>query len=346
MLAVSDGLKNQVIRSAWFRALSKYERPHLGKAVWQLANTLVPFIALWILMVWMVQRAVPYWYLLPPLIVTAGLMVRIYIFFHDCTHSSFFVSRTANKIVGAFCGILTFTPFDMWRTSHTKHHVTAEDLDHRGTGDIWTLTVEEYLAAPRWKQILYRLFRNPCFLFGVAAPFLFLIVQRFTDRKATRESRNSVTVTNVAIVAILIAAHFTIGLRTYLLIQIPAICVASTMGVWLFYVQHQYEEVYWARHDAWDPIRAALHGSSYYKLPKVLQWFSGNIGLHHIHHLRPRIPNYNLQRCYDEVAELRAVEPLTLRKSFKSLFLALWHEREQKMVGFRALKAYKRQVVS
>ena len=343
-VAAAEDTKRQVIRSEWFRSLSKYEKPSLGKAMLQLVGTFVPFIALWALMVTMVQRHLPYWYLLPPLVITSGLMVRIYIFFHDCTHSSFFASRNANRIVGTICGILTFTPFDMWRVAHTTHHATAEDLDERGTGDIWTLTIDEYLAAPRWKQIVYRLFRHPIFLFGVAAPMLFLFVQRYAPRSAPKQSRDSVTIANIGLLALLVLAHFTIGIRTYLMIQIPAISIAAAFGVWLFYVQHQYEDVYWARHDEWDPIRAALDGSSYYKLPKVLQWFSGNIGLHHIHHLRPRIPNYNLQQCYDEIKELQAVEPLTLRRSMKSLFLALWDEQQQKMVSFRALRSRRGQM--
>jgi|SRR5579872_7420998 len=337
--SVGESVRKNVTRSEWFKKLSKYERPHLGKATWQLINTFVPFIALWVLMVWMLQRHLPYWSIIAPMMVTAGLMVRIYIFFHDCTHTSFFESKTANRIVGAVCGILTFTPFDMWRTAHTAHHNTAEDLDHRGTGDIWTMTVDEYCAAPLPKRILYRIFRNPCFLFGIAAPALFLFVQRFAHKGASERCRRSVVVTNLGLAALLLASHFTIGLRTYLLIQIPVMSMAASFGVWLFYVQHQYEDVYWARHEEWDPIRAALEGSSYYKLPAILQWFSGNIGLHHIHHLRPRIPNYNLQKCLDEVEELRAVKPLTLFRSLKSLFLTLWDERQQRMVTFRALRA-------
>ena len=339
MLAEPVDVKKQVTRSEWFKSLSKYEKPVLRKSIWQLINTFVPFIALWTLMIVMLQRGAPYWAILPPLVITSGLMVRIYIFFHDCTHSSFFASRIANKVVGAFCGILTFTPFDMWRTAHTTHHVTAEDLDHRGTGDIWTLTIDEYRAAPKRTRIAYRIFRNPIFLFCVAAPVLFLFIQRFANKTATKQAKDSVTICNLGLLAMFVLAHFTIGLKIFLMIQIPAIGIAAAFGVWLFYVQHQYEEVYWDRHEQWDPIRAALEGSSYYKLPKVLQWFSGNIGLHHIHHLRPRIPNYNLQQCYDEVPELRTVEPLTLYRSLNSLFLALWDEQQRKMVTFRALRA-------
>lgn len=333
----SNSAKTQVVHSDWYRELSRYERPHLGKALFQLFNTLLPYFGLWALMVWMLKHGFSYWLTVPLMVVAAGLLVRIFIFFHDCSHGSFFVSRRANRIVGYLCGVLTFTPYDNWRHPHIVHHATGGDLDRRGDGDVWTLTVEEFLAAPLWKRGLYRLFRNPVFLFVLSPLVKFAFVHRFPHVGAGKPERWSVHLTNLAILGILIAAYFTIGLKTYLLIQVPIITIAGAIGIWLFYVQHQYEGVYWDRHEGWDPVKAALAGSSYYKLPKVLQWFSGNIGLHHIHHLRPRIPNYNLQRCLDEVPALRDVEPLTLRCSLKSMFLHLWDEQQQKLISFRAL---------
>ena len=219
------------------------------------------------------------------------------------------------------------------------HHATVGDLDRRGTGDVYVMTVDEYLAAPKLKRIAYRLFRNPLVMFGLGPASVFLIAHRFSHKGARKRHRFSVYFTNLAIAAIIGVASLTIGFRTYLLVQLPIILIAAAVGVWLFYVQHQFEGVYWARHESWDPMRAALEGASYYKLPKVLQWFTGNIGLHHIHHVRPRIPNYNLQRCYDEVAAMQAVEPLTIRKSLRSLQLHLWDESNQKLVGFRSLRA-------
>lgn len=337
MHAPSDTDKTTVIQSDWFRSLSKYEKPHLGKAIGQLLNTFIPYIALWVIMVMMIQNNVSYWYVLPLIVIAAGLVVRIFIFFHDCGHGSFFASHRANRILGYISGIIAFTPYDEWRHSHAGHHTTSGDLDRRGMGDVWTMTVEEYLASSPSKRFRYRIFRNPFVLFVLGPPVMFLITHRFPKGYGKRQLQ-SVLITNVALLAIVVLASLTIGLRTYLLIQLPIISLAGAAGIWLFYVQHQFEGVTWTHHEEWDPIRAALNDSSYYKLPKVLQWFTGNIGLHHIHHLRARIPNYNLQQCYDEVPELQIAEPLTIRRSLKSPFLNLWDENEQRMVSFKALK--------
>jgi len=268
--------------------------------------------------------------------------VRTFILFHDCCHGSFFPSRWANRILGYIAGILVFTPYEAWQHPHAIHHATAGDLGRRGMGDIWTMTVEEYLAAPRRTQIAYRIFRNPMVMFVVGPPLMFLIFHRFAGKAAGKRQRRSVVLTNLAILAVTTVACLAMGWRTYLTIQIPVTIIASAIGVWAFYVQHQFEPVYWSRHQDWDPMRAALEGSSYYRLPKVLQWFTGNIGLHHIHHLRPRIPNYNLQQCFAEMPVLQAVEPLTIGRSLKCLFLDLWDEADRKMVGFGALRAYRR----
>jgi len=339
----SGAAQTEITRSDWYRELSKYEKPDLRKATGQLLDTFVPYLALWGLMIWMLHRGIPYGFTLPLAVVAAGLLVRCFIFFHDCGHGSFFASRRANTIVGYICGILTFTPYEDWRRPHAAHHACAADLDRRGLGDIWTLTVAEYLARPGSNRLAYRLFRNPLVLFGLGPLVMFLIVHRFPHKRAGQRERHSVLLTNLAILAIIGVASMTIGLRTYLLIQLPIITLAGACGMWLFYVQHQFEPVYWARHEDWNPMSAALGGSSYYRLPKVLQWFTGNIGLHHIHHLRPRIPNYNLQRCYDEVPALQQVEPLTLRRSLKSLRLHLWDETDQKLVSFRSVKTHLRQ---
>ncbi len=213
-------------------------------------------------------------------------------------------------------------------------------------GDVWTLTVAEYLAAPKHKQLVYRLFRHPFVLFVLGPVVKFLILQRFSHQGASKRERNSVVLTNLALLALLGVVSVTIGWRAYVLIQLPVISIAGAIGMWLFYVQHQVEDIYWARHEHWDPLQAALAGSSYYRLPKVLQWFSGNIGLHHIHHLRPRIPNYNLQQCHDEIPALQAVAPLTLWRSFKCASLKLWDETAQTLVSFRSLKTRRQQTAS
>jgi len=330
-------------RPDWYQSILKYDQPSLRKAIGQLIDTFVPYFALWALMVRTVQSGHAYWVTLALAIVAAALLVRIFIFFHDCCHGSFFASRRANRILGYISGMLTFTPYEDWRRSHAGHHATAGDLDRRGTGDVWTLTVEEYLAAPGLRRLVYRFFRNPLVMFGLGPAFVFLLAQRFPHKGTRKRERNSVVFTDLAILAIIGVASVTIGLRAYALIQLPIMLVASTIGVWLFYVQHQFEGVYWARHEVWDPMRAALEGSSYYKLPRVLQWFTGNIGLHHIHHVRPRIPNYNLQQCYDDTPALQAVRPLTIRRSLQSLRMNLWDEKRQKLVSFRSLKALPQQ---
>jgi acyl-lipid omega-6 desaturase (Delta-12 desaturase) len=322
----------------WLRALSRYERPNLRKASWQLVNTLAPYAALWALMAYLVRAGHPYWLTLTLAVAAAGLLIRIFIFFHDCGHGSFFVSRRANRIVGYITGILTCTPYEDWRHAHAAHHATTGDLDRRGRGDVWTLTVAEYLAAPRLKRVVYRCIRNRFVLLGLAPGCLSVIAQRFPHRGAGWRERTSVIITNAAVLATLVLAAMTIGLGTFVLVQLPIMLMAGTAGVWLFYVQHQYEGVYWARHADWDPMRAALEGSSYYKLPRILQWTTGNIGLHHIHHIRPRIPNYNLQRCYDDLPALQAVTPLTIRESLKSLGMNLWDEDAQKLVSFRSVR--------
>ncbi len=343
MLADSGAARTQVPEPDWHRALTKYEQPNLRKAVWQLLDTVVPYVTLWVLMVLTVQHGYPYWIALALAVVAAGLHVRIFIFFHDCCHGSFFASRRANRILGYVSGILTFTPYEDWRRAHAAHHATSGDLDRRGKGDVWTLTVREYLAASKRKRLAYRLIRNRFALFGLGPACLSLILQRIAHRGAGKRERYSVIFTDLAIVAMIGVASVTIGVRTYLMIQLPIMLIAGTIGVWLFYVQHQYERVYWARHQDWHPMRAALEGSSYYKLPKILQWVTGNIGLHHIHHVRPRIPNYNLQQCYDDMPVLQDVEPLTIRRSLKSLSMNLWDEEKQTLVSFRSMKTHPEQ---
>ena len=321
----------------WYHSIRRYERSHLWKAIWQLLNTFVPYFLLCILMYFSLIAGYSYLVILGLAIVAAGLLVRIFIFFHDCAHQSFFTSRKANTALGYVCGILTFTPYEEWRKSHGIHHNTAGDLDRRGIGDVWTLTTKEFNAASKLKRFCYRFFRNPLVLLGLGPAYLFLVSYRYPHKGARRRQHYSVIITNIAILAIIVVASLTIGFKAYALIQFPVIFMAGVIGVWLFYIQHQFEGVYWKRHDQWDSLLASLQGSSYYKLPKVFLWFTGNIGLHHVHHLRPRLPNYNLQWCYNETPALELVAPLTIRNSLRCLRLKLWDEKEQELVGFRKL---------
>ena len=339
MFADAVSAKLKTVRPAWYHTTAEYGRSNFRKALWQLLDTFVPYGVLWALMIHTVQQGYPYWITLVSALVAGGITVRIFIFFHDCCHGSYFKSRRANTILGYVSGILTFTPFEDWRYAHNLHHATAGDLDRRGVGDIWTMTTAEYLAAPLRKRLGYRIYRNPYILFGPGPALLFLFFQRFTTKGAGKRERKSVFLTNMALLAVVAVASLTIGFQTYLLIQLPIILIAASLGLWLFYIQHQFENVYWTRHESWDPMKVALEGSSYFKLPKILQWFTGNIGLHHIHHVRPNIPNYNLQRCYDEIPAFHAINPITLRTSLKSLGLALYDEKKRKLISFRSLTA-------
>jgi omega-6 fatty acid desaturase (delta-12 desaturase) len=320
----------------WKSIVLKYQQPSVARASWQIVNTLVPYAFLWYLMY--LALAVSWWLVVPLAILAGAFLVRVFIIFHDCGHGSFFKSNRANNFLGFLCGIITFTPYYHWRWEHSLHHATSGDLDRRGTGDVWTMTVQEYLESSRWKRFSYRLARNPIVLFVLAPFFLFLIKHRFPAATANRRDRFSVYWMNLAIlgVASLMTAIF--GFKAYLIIQLTVLMVAGSAGVWLFYVQHQFEGVYWERRDDWDYASAALQGSSFYKLPRVLQWFSGNIGFHHIHHLSPRIPNYNLEKCHNANPLFQQVKPVTLFSSFKSFSFRLWDEQRRKLVGFRYLR--------
>jgi omega-6 fatty acid desaturase (delta-12 desaturase) len=322
--------------AAWKRIVSRYQQPSWWRAVWQLVNTLVPYAALWYLMY--VCAAVSYWLVVPLAILAGGFLVRLFIIHHDCGHGSFFKSRRANDVWGFITGVLTFTPYQHWRWEHAVHHSSSGNLERRGMGDIWTLTVREYLECSRWKRFAYRLVRNPGVLFVFAPLYMFLIKHRFPKAKAGRRERQSVYWTNLGVVGLGAGLSLVFGLKAYLVIQLTAMAVAGSAGVWLFYVQHQFEGVYWQRHGQWDYFKAALEGSSFYKLPGILQWFSGNIGFHHIHHLSPRIPNYNLERCHHAEPLFQTVPPITLFGSLKSFAFRLWDEKRHRLVGFGHLR--------
>lgn len=319
----------------WKALVARFQEPSTWRANGQLVNTFIPYALLWYAM--HRSLAVSVWLMLPLAIFAAGFLVRIFIIFHDCGHGSFFKSHIANRVVGFIAGMLTLTPYYHWRWEHATHHGTSGDLARRGSGDVWMLTVEEYLKSSRWRRFAYRLARNPFILFGVAPLYLFVIGQRFPSATAQPRERRSVHWMNLAILAMAVTLSLLIGVREYLLIQLSVTALASAAGVWLFYVQHQFEDVYWERGDDWNYTAAALSGSSFYKLPKVLQWFSGNIGFHHIHHLSPRIPNYNLQRCHDADPVFQQVKPITMLSSLKSLTYRLWDEPRKKLVGYRNL---------
>jgi len=325
---------------AWKEIVARYEKPSLGRAMWQIVNTLASYAALWYFMY--LALAVSWWLALPLAILAGALLVRVFIISHDCGHGSFLKSRRANHILGAITSFLVFIPYLHWRWEHSVHHATSGDLDRRGTGDIWTLTVREYLEASRWKRFAYRLSRNPVVLFVIAPLFIFLVMQRFPKSDAPARCRRSVYWTNLAVLLAGAALSWLFGFKEYVFLQLTVMAVAGSIGVWLFYVQHQFEGVYWERGEKWDYATAALQGSSFYKLPKVLQWFSGNIGFHHIHHLSSRVPNYHLEKCHKAEPLFRSVKPVTLFSSFKSFTFRLWDEQQRKLVGYRHLRRMRR----
>jgi omega-6 fatty acid desaturase (delta-12 desaturase) len=304
------------------------------KAAWQLTNTIVPYLCLWQLMVLSIKLGSSYVTTLILALPAAAFLVRIFILFHDCVHGSLFKSKKFNTFFGYLLGVMVFTSFEDWRFTHLRHHGTYANLDSRGFGDIWTMTVKEYANASRTKQLQYRLYRNPLVLIGLGAIFNFLLNNRLPDLRVKRKERVGVILTNLLLLTTFLLASRYIGWRTYIMIQLPVLWLAGGAGIWLFYVQHQFEGGYWARKGDWQPLRAAMEGSSFYQLPVVLRWFSGNIGYHHIHHLNPTIPNYRLKRCYDLVPVLKTKTPLTLRKSLSCYRLKLWDENLQKMTPF------------
>lgn len=316
--------------------LSPYEKSSNKNSVWQLINTMGPFVLLWFL----AYQSLEISYLLTLGIATiaAGFLVRIFIIFHDCCHHSFFKNRLANKIVGTCTGVLTMCPYDQWQRSHSIHHATSGNLNKRGIGDIWIMTVEEYETASTWQKFAYRMYRNPFIMFVIGPIYIFLIAYRFNRKDARSKERINTYVTNFSIIAIFALFFLTIGWKAFLLVQGPIFLISGSAGVWLFYVQHQFEHVYFEREDKWNYVKAALEGSSYYKLPKVLQWLTGNIGFHHIHHLSPKVPNYHLEELHNTHFLKENIPTVTLSSSIHTLKYKLWDEKQKELITFKELK--------
>ena len=309
------------------------------RSIIQLVTTATPFLALLAVMVWTSQDL--YWLTLLLAIPAAGLLVRLFIIQHDCGHSSFFRSRAANDLVGRGLSLLTLTPYYSWKRDHAAHHASTGNLDRRGRGDVETMTVAEYQSSSAPKKLAYRLFRNPLVLVLLGAPINFILLQRFPKRHEWRssQSRRSIVWLDLALFAAFGIPCALFGARPVFGTYAPVIIMASWVGNWLFYVQHQFEDAHWERNGDWDFHVAALSGSSYFRLPPILQWFSGNIGLHHVHHLCSRVPNYRLQACLDAAPELAGIaKVITLRESLRCWRLALWDEERGRLVGFRDLK--------
>ncbi len=322
----------------WRKLVEQYEKPSLARSLWQIANSVVPYLGMLVLMYF--SLGVSYWLTLGLSVLAAGFLVRTFIICHDCGHNSFFKNRRANKIVGFFTGLMTFLPAHCWSHEHARHHATSGDLDRRGYGDIWTVTVDEYVAMSKWSRFCYRFYRNPIVMFVVAPLYIFLLHYRVWKPGSNVRVRWSTMRTNLALAIIMVVSALTIGFKAYVMIQLPIIAIAGTLGIWLFYVQHQFEDTYWEKHEEWDYFKAAIDGASFYKLPRILQWFSGNIGFHHVHHLSPRIPNYYLERCHYSTPVFQSVRHITIFSSFRSLGYRLWDENRKKLVGFSYVPVY------
>jgi omega-6 fatty acid desaturase (delta-12 desaturase) len=322
----------------WRTLLAPYMGGDNRKALFQLLTTAALFFGGWYLALRSLE--ISYWLTLLIAVPTSGLLIRLFIFQHDCGHGSFFTSKRANDSVGFAIGVLMMTPYQYWKRTHAIHHGTSGDLDRRSFGDIETLTVKEYLALSRWDRLRYRVYRNLFVLLGVGPFYQFALKHRwpFDIPRSWRRERASILYTNLALVAITAVMWASIGFERFLLVQCPIFLLATAAGMWLFYVQHQFEDTYWREHPEWDFHRAGIEGSSYYDLPRLLHWFTGNIGFHHIHHLSSLIPNYSLERCYREIGELQRVTRLTILESLKCARLKLWDEESQRLIGFRELR--------
>jgi omega-6 fatty acid desaturase (delta-12 desaturase) len=317
------------------RILAPYQRADTRRSVAQLANTLIPYFGLWYLMVRSLE--VSYWLTLALSVIAALFLVRVFIFFHDCGHNSFFPSKKLNKIAGFWLGVLVFTPGEQWWHSHAIHHASSGNLDKRGTGDVATMTLEEYLEAEWVGRLGYRAFRNPLVMFGLGPVYMFLLLHRFAKPYYGKKETMSVVWANLALIGIAGIMSLLIGWQAYLMIQIPVMWMAGAFGIWLFYVQHQFEETYWERDPEWNYVASALLGASFYKLPGLLQWFSGNIGYHHIHHLSPRVPNYFLDQAHENSPLIQKwARRIDFGAGWRTARMKVWDEPIRRLRGFPA----------
>ncbi|MBR2565723.1 MAG: fatty acid desaturase [Paenibacillus sp.] len=318
------------------KEVTPFEKNDLKLSIRQLINTLLPLFLLWAAAYY--SLSISYWLTFPIALVASGFVLRTFIIFHDCCHGSFFKSKRANDILGTITGVLTLTPYQQWKAEHSIHHATSGNLDKRGVGDIWVMTVDEYKSATPWMRLFYRIYRNPVIMFGIGPIYVFLIAYRFNRKAARRKERLNTHLTTVLIIALYSLMCWLIGWQAFVMVQAPVFFFSGFFGIWLFYVQHQFEETYFEHEDEWSYVKAAVEGSSYYKLPKLLQWISGNIGFHHVHHLSPRVPNYYLEEAHNATPPLQKATTITLRSSLVALRFRLWDEQNKQFISFRELK--------
>jgi acyl-lipid omega-6 desaturase (Delta-12 desaturase) len=324
---------------SWARILARYREPSHARSIVEIVITVGPLVALWAA-AWAANYFGFWWLSLLIAVPAAGFLVRLFMIQHDCGHGAFFRHRLANDWVGRAVSVLTLTPYDFWRSTHAVHHASSGNLDRRGLGDVSTLTVREYLTLSWWGRLCYRLYRHPIVMFGIGPTYLFVLQQRLPIGMLRGGWRPwlSTMVTNLAIAVVVATLIWLIGIKPFLLVHLPIILIAGAIGVWLFFVQHQFDPTFWAPEGEWTLHDAALYGSSHYDLPAVLHWFTANIGLHHVHHLCSRIPYYRLPKALRDHPELRGIGRLTILQSLGCVRLVLWDERERRLVSFRELR--------
>ena len=316
--------------------VAPFAKSNKKKSVMQIINTIPPYLILWFLAYQ--SLSVSIWLTLGFAVIAAGFVVRTFIIFHDCTHGSFFENKKVNDIVGTITGVLTLFAYEKWKREHAIHHASSSNLDKRGVGDIWVMTVDEYIEASKWQRLAYRLYRNPLVMFGLGPLFLVLISSRINRKDARKKERNNTYLTNIILVASYTLMILLIGWQAFLIVQGSIMFVAGALGIWLFYIQHTFEDSYFEEESEWDYVKAAVDGSSYYKLPRVLQWVTGNIGFHHVHHLAPRVPNYNLEVAHDSTPPLHQATTITIKSSLKSIHFRLYDPKQKTFVGFKEVK--------
>lgn len=328
-MKITDAEKTKKLR----KEVAPFAKSETGKSVLQIFNTIIPLLVIWGAGYYLLQFS-PWWTVVCS-VIASGFVVRTFIIFHDCTHGSFFNNKKANMIIGNITGVLTSFPFEKWKREHTIHHASSSNLDKRGIGDIDMLTVDEYLEKSKLGRFGYRLYRNPIVMFGLGPLYMVLVLNRFNRKDAKKKERLNTYFTNIVLLAICSILIFTFGWQTFLLVHGLTLFIAGSLGIWLFYIQHTYEDSYFDYDPNWDYVKAAVEGSSYYKLPKILQWITGNIGFHHVHHLAPRVPNYNLEAAHESIPPLQKATTITLKTSLESIRYKLYDPQKQKFVTFK-----------
>lgn len=318
------------------KSVAPYTNADNKKSYIQLCNTLLPLILCWFLSYQSLSISI--WLSILFALIASGFVVRTFIIFHDCTHGSFFHNKKRNNFIGTLTGVLTLFPYEKWKREHAIHHASSSNLDKRGVGDIWVMTVEEYIQASKWQRIAYRLYRNPFIMFGLGPLYLILVSNRINRKDARRKERFNTYLTNLLILLLYGAMIFLVGWKAFLIVQGVTMYVAAALGIWLFYIQHTFEDSYFEEESEWNYVKAAVEGSSYYQLPRILQWLTGNIGFHHVHHLAPRVPNYHLEEAHDSVPPLHHATTITIKSSLDSLRYRLYDPKNKCFVSFRSIK--------